>query len=137
MNPRQTFFTTLAQLHQNRATATILGLTMAERSIVVRFVDGEIIGLSHGDRTGLAALPQLEYLEIPHCMVVGGASDSGGQNLPSTCDILLSLSLRMPLDVLALALQPTAIAASRVFVQAVVSNSKFRLTDSAFAPPRA
>ncbi len=122
MNSSQTFFTTLAQLHQTQATATILGLTMAERSIVVRFVDGEIIGLSHGDLTGLAALPQLEYLEIPYCMVVSGESDTAGQpNLPSTCDILLSLSLRIPLDILALALQPTAITTSQVFVQALAA----------------
>jgi hypothetical protein len=123
MNSSQTFFTTLAQLHQTQATATILGLTQAERSLVVRFVDGEIIGLSHGDLTGNAALSQLEQLEIRHCMVVSGrsADDAGQPNLPSTCEILLSLSLRIPLDVLALALQPTAIESSRVFVQAAVA----------------
>jgi hypothetical protein len=122
MNSSQTFFTTLAQLHQNRATATILGLTQAERSIVVRLIDGEIIGLSHGDLTGTAALSQLEHLEIRHCMVVSGESDRAGQpNLPPTTDILLSLSLRIPLDVLALALEPTAIASARVFVQAAVA----------------
>jgi hypothetical protein len=122
MNPSQTFFTTLAQLHQTQATGTILGLTAAERSIVVRFVKGEIIGLSHGDLTGTAALAQLERLEIPHCMVVSGGSDGAGQpNLPPTIDILLSLSLRIPLDVLAAALQPTAIVTSRVFVKAVVA----------------
>jgi hypothetical protein len=124
MNSSQTFFTTLAQLHQTQATATILGLTAAERSIVVRFIAGEIIGLSHGDLTGTAALAQFEYLEISHCMVVSGRSDDVGQpNLPPTGEILLSLSLRIPLDVLALALQPTAIASSRVFVQAAVGST--------------
>jgi hypothetical protein len=122
MNSSQTFFTTLAQLHQTQATGTILGLTAAERSIVVRFVKGEIIGLSHGDLTGTAALSQLEQLEIHHCMVVSGESDDAGQpNLPPTIDILLSLSLRIPLDVLAAALQPTAIVTSRVFVKAAVA----------------
>jgi hypothetical protein len=122
MTPSQTFFTTLAQLHQNQATATILGLSVAERSIVVRFINGEIIGLCHSDLTGTAALSQLENLEIRHCMVVSGGTDDMGQsNLPSTNEILLSLSLRIPLDVLALALQPTAIGSSRVFVQAAVA----------------
>jgi hypothetical protein len=122
MNSRQTFFTTLAQLHQTQATATILGLTAAERSIVVRFVDGEIIGLSHGDVTGTTAVAQLEYLEISHCMVVsGGAAGACQPNLPPTSDILLSLSLRIPLDVLALALAPTAIATAQVFVHAAVA----------------
>jgi hypothetical protein len=122
MNPSQTFFTTLAQLHQTQATATILGLTTAEHSIVVRFVNGEIIGLSHGDTTGTLALAQLENLEIRHCMVVSVGLDGASQtNLPSTCDILLSLSLRIPLDVLAVALQPTAIATAHVFVQAAVA----------------
>jgi hypothetical protein len=122
MTPSQTFFTTLAQLHQNQATATILGLSVAERSIVVRFINGEIIGLCHSDLTGTAALSQLENLEIRHCMVVSGRSEAAGQsNLPPTTDILLSLSLRIPLDVLALALQPTAIGSSRVFVQAAVA----------------
>jgi hypothetical protein len=117
MNASQDFFTTLATLHQQQATATILGLTLADKSIVVQFVAGEITGLRCDQRIGAAAIAHLELVDIQQFMVVGSPAGQIQTDLPSTTEILLALSLRIPLDVLALALQSTAESSMNVFVQ--------------------
>jgi hypothetical protein len=121
MNPRHSFFTTLAQLHQTQATGTILGLTATDRSLVVTFVDGQITGLRCDQTIGAEAIGQLETIEVQSCMVVGDRSAFTQADLPSTPEILLALALRIPLDVLAIALESSALGQFPVRVQATAA----------------
>jgi hypothetical protein len=118
LNASHDFFTTLATFHQQQATGTILGLTLAGKSIVVQWVDGEITGLRCDQQVGAAAIAHLELVDIQQFMVVGGPAGAIQTDLPATAAILLALSLRIPLDLLAGALQSTAESSMNVFVQA-------------------
>jgi hypothetical protein len=124
MQADQAFFTALAELHHQQMTATIVATTAQSLPIVVQFVAGQITAIQVGNCQGGAAIDRLETLQIGQWHFQYPAPDLVAQaDLPETSDILNALTLRIPLDSLAQALQPTALEVLDVVVSGVGSPS--------------
>jgi hypothetical protein len=120
MQADQAFFTALAELHYQQMTATIVATTAQALPITVQFVAGQITALQVGDCLGWAAIARLETLQVGQWHFQYPAPRLVSQiDLPETSDILNALALRIPLDCLALAMQPTALEVLDVVVSGV------------------
>ncbi|NJN48888.1 MAG: hypothetical protein HC805_02665 [Alkalinema sp. RL_2_19] len=112
----------MARLHQQHETGAVFAITQEERLLVIAFVEGEIKGMRFGLMTGAAVIPVLETIDIKSFSVKTDKSIPS-QTLPATTDILNRLSLRIPIDILAMALNPVADSATDT-VEASVSQPK-------------